>query len=597
MLVHILMDFKKLYKELVRRNVFRAIVAYLAVSWVIIEAASTLLPTFGAPEFLLKGLIYLLGIGLIFWTGFSWIYDLTPEGLQKTSNETVSAENRQVDNLRLNAIIVGSGLAALLVLLAGSFWAGSRWSSTDKPQHYRIAVLPFEDRSDNAEFGYLTEGLAEDVISELANSKRLSVISSKSSFQYKDTDKSIEKISKELDADVVLVGNYAITNEEIDVKVEVIGARDNEILNYAAITGNLSHISDISAHIGVNIYGALEIPESNAPKTIGTEAKYVNAEAFKFNALGKSAMRDHTGQELEEITRYFKAAIEVDSTYADPYIGMAEALIFDVNRGYISSAEASGRIKEYALKAEMLNPGSGQVSCIMGIIHSFDYDYKGAVPYFEIALEKSPNYTLTYQWYAFALEILGDFEKAVELQKQASILDPLDNFNEVYLALNYIFQGKLDLAQQLVDNKLALNPDHGETLWLKAVLLSEKGMYEEAYDLLVKRELGLESGFISGYVFARLGQEERAKRVLDNMLSRSYVPPSQIAILLCGLGEYEAALNKVEEAFLLHDQWIGWVLFSSMTDPIKTDPRFRSLLQQMNNIKQNTRDGSGPVPI
>ena len=74
-------------------------------------------------------------------------------------------------------------------------------------------------------------------------------------------------------------------------------------------------------------------------------------------------------------------------------------------------------------------------------------------------------------------------------------------------------------------------------------------MYQEAYDLLVKRELGLETGFIPGYVFARLGQKERAQRVLDNMLSRSYVPPSQIAILLCGLEEYEAAIEKVEEAF------------------------------------------------
>ncbi|MDM9632229.1 tetratricopeptide repeat protein [Robiginitalea aurantiaca] len=590
------MDFKKLYKELVRRNVFRAIVAYLAVSWVIIEAASTLLPTFGAPEFLLKGLIYLLGIGFIFWTGFSWIYDLTPEGLQKTTNESVSPENRQFDNRRLNAVIVGSGIMALLVLLAGSFWAGSKWNSPDKLEHFRIAVLPFEDRSDNTEFDYLKEGLAEDVISELANSKRLSVISSKSSFQYRDTDKSIEQISKELNADVVLVGNYAITNQDIDVKMEVIGARDNEILNYASITGKLSHISDISGNIGANIYGALEIPESKAVKTIRAETKDVNVEAFKFNALGKSAMRDHTGQKREEITRYFKAAIEKDSTYADPYIGMAEALIFDVNRGYISSAEASGEIKEYALKAEKLNPGSGQVSCIMGIIHSFEYDFNGAVPYFEIALEKSPNYALTYQWYAFALEMLGDFEKALELQKKAGNLDPLDNFNEIYLAMNYIFQGKLNRAQQVIDNKLALNPDHLETLWIKAVLLSEKGMYQEAYDLLVKRELGLETGFIPGYVFARLGQKERAQRVLDNMLSRSYVPPSQIAILLCGLEEYEAAIEKVEEAFLLHDQWIGWALFSSMTDPIKTDPRFRSIMQQINNKKQNMRVVSGTVP-
>ena len=587
------MDLKKLYKELIRRNVLRAIVAYLAVSWVLIEAASTLLPTFDAPPVLLKALIYLLGIGLIFWTGFSWVYDLTPEGLQKTTGETASTENRQFDKRRLNAVIVGSGITALLVLLAGSFWAGSKWTGNDKLAHYRIAVLPFEDRSDNAEFDYLTEGLAEEVIGRLVNSKMLSVISSKSSFKYKGTDKTIEQISKELNADVVLVGNYAITNYDIDVKMEVIGATDNEILNYASITGDLTHIRDVSAHIGQNIYAALGIPEDKEGNAIRAKMKDVNVEAYKLNALGKSAMRDHTGQKLEEITRYFKAAIETDSTYADPYIGMAEALIFDVNRGYMSSAMAYGEVKEYALKAEKLNPGSGEVSCIMGIIHSFEYEYNEAVPYFERALEKSPNYTLTYQWYAFALEMLGDFDKAVELQKKAGVLDPLDNFNEIYLTINYIFQGKLKRARQVIDNKLAMDPDHGETLWLKAILLSEQGMYQEAYDLLVKRELGLETGFIPGYVFARLGQKERAKRVLDNLLSASYVPPSQIAILLCGLGEYEAALEKVEEAFLVHDQWIGWVLFTSMTDPIKSDPRFRSLLQQIDDKKPNAHVAGG----
>jgi tetratricopeptide (TPR) repeat protein len=378
--------------------------------------------------------------------------------------------------------------------------------------------------------------------------------------------------------------------------MEVIGATDNEILNYASITGDLAHIRDVSAHIGQNIYAALGIPEDNEGNAIRAEMKDVNVEAYKLTALGKSAMRDHTGQKREEITRYFQAAVEIDSTYVDPYIGMAEALIFDVSRGYISTAEAYGEIKEYALKAEKLNPGSGEVSCIMGIIHSFEYDHIEATPYFEIALEKSPNYTLTYQWYAFALEMLGDFDKAAELQKKAGVLDPLDNFNEIYLALNYIFQGKLDHARQVIDNKLALDPDHGETLWLKAVLLSEQGQYQEAYDLLVKRELGLETGFIPGYVFARLGQKERAKRVLDKMLTRSYVPPSQIAILLCGLGEYEAALEKVEEAFLLHDQWIAWVLYTSMTDPIKEDPRFRSLLQQIDTKKPDTHVASGLLP-
>jgi TolB-like protein len=444
--------------------------------------------------------------------------------------------------------------------------------------------LPFEDRSDNAEFGYLREGLAEDLISKLCNISALSVISSRSTFQFRDTDKTIKEISRELEADVILIGSYDINNQNVDVKVEVIDGKDNKILNYAAISADLAHIRDVLIPIGENIYEALEITGNEKNNNATRELQDVNIEAYKYNAMGMSAMHDHTGQKLAEITQYFQAAIELDSTYVDPYIGMAEAFIFDINRGYISPAEGARMAKIYALKAEKLSPGSGEVSGILGIIHSLEFDFKNSIPYFERSLEKSPNFILTYHWYAFALEVLGDFDKAERLQKKAGILDPLDAFNDIYLALNYIFQRKLLKAEEVIDAKLALEPNHMEYLWLKAVLLVEKGLYNEAYEALLKRDFGLETNFIAGFVFARIGQVERAKIVLNNMLAASekrYVPPSQIAIVLCGLKQYDQALEQLEEAFLVHDQYIGWIKYTSMADPIKEQPRYLSLMTQL----------------
>ena len=581
------MDIKKLYRELVRRNVFRAVLAYLAVAWVVIEAASTILPTFGAPDYFIKGLIYLLSIGLVFWAGFSWVYDLTPEGIRKTPEAYDTPATRQMNSRRLNAVIVGSVITAVLVLVAGSFWAGSRWGSEkDLTSHsgYRIAVLPFEDRSDNADFEYLREGLAEDVISTLFKFSDVSVISSRSAFQFKDTEKSIDEISRALNADIVLIGNYTITNQKVDVKVEVIDTQEDEILNYASIVGDLGRIRDISSQIGVHLQESLGITADENEEKGKKEVHPVHPEAFKLYALGKSAMRDHTGQKLGDITKYFEAAIELDPNYADPYIGMAEAYIFDVNRGYLSPTEAARKAKNYALKAEKLNPGSGEVSGLLGIIHSFNFDFTQAVPYFEKSLEKSPNFTLTYQWYSFHLYFKGDFNRAEELQRKAAILDPLDALNDIYLATNFIFQHKLAEAEEIINSKLSLNPNHLEMIWLKSVLLVEKGLYEEAYETILKREEFLDTNFVSGFIFARVGQEDRAKRVLDNILARTekqYVPPSQIAILMCGLGLYDQALEKIEEAFLAHDQWIGWVAFTSMADPIKEDPRYVSLMDSL----------------
>ena len=581
------MDLKRLYRELVRRNVFRAVLAYLAVAWVLIEAASTILPTFGAPEYLIRGLIYLLAIGLVFWTGFSWVYDLTPEGIRKTPESYDTPETRQLNSRRLNAVIVGSIIMAVLVLIAGSFWAGSKWSSQNGEAiapDLRIAVLPFDDRSDNAEFGYLKEGLAEDVISKLFGFSGVSVISSRSTFRFKDSDKSIEQISRELGADIVLIGNYTVANQKVNVKIEVIDTEEDQILNYASIVGDLGHIRDISSEIGNKLRQSLDIASIDGEGKGGIPEPEVNIEAFKLNALGKSAMRDHTGQKLEDITKYFEAAIELDPDYVDPYIGMAEAYIFDVNRGYISPTEAARKARSYALMAEKLNPGSGEVSGLLGIIHSFDYDFTKAIPYFEKSLGKSPNFTLAYQWYSFVLYFKGDFERAEEFQRKAALLDPLDAMTDIFLAINYIFQRKLSLAEEFIDSKLTLNPNHMEMLWLKSVLLVEKGLYEEAYETLLKRKEFLDTNFISGFVFAKIGREDRAKTVLRNILARAekrYVPPSQIVILLCGLGQYDQALDQLEEAFLAHDQWIGWVAYMSMADPIKDDPRYTSLMDSL----------------
>ena len=577
------MDLNRLYRELVRRNVFRAVVAYLAVAWVLVQIADTIFPAFDAPSYLMQGLIYLLAIGLVIWTGFSWVYDLTPDGIQKTSEENNDSETRQLNSRRLNAVIAGAGIVALLVLLATSFWAGSRWNQgleLVNRLEYRIAVLPFEDRSDNLEFEYLREGLAEEVIDKLVNAKTLSVISSKSSFRFKDADLSIDQIRETLEADIILTGSYAVTRQTIDIKTELIRGEDHEILNYASIVGDLAHIQEVSSKIRNNIYGALGYSEDQGEES-RVLTQDVNVEAYKYNALGQSAMRDNTGQKLDEITRYFQAAIDLDPDYQDPYIGMAEAYIFDVNRGYISTAEAAGKARNYALEAEKLNPGCGEVSGLMGIIHFMEFDFKGALPYFEMSIEKTPNYHLAYQWYAFTLEFLGDFEKAENLQKKAAVLDPLNAMNEAHLILNNIHRKKFESAAELINSRLSLDPDHKQTLWLKALLQTEQGQFEEARKTFIERGIGLETNFVYGFILGKLGQVEDAQVVLDNMHKRPFVSPSQLAIVYCGLGRNDDALEQVEEAFLIHDSWLKWVIYTSMTDPIKDDPRFVALTTRL----------------
>src|SRR5210317_518718 len=171
------MKWSKLISELKRRHVVKSTIAYLAISWVIIQIAATIFPIFNAPDYALKTLIYILTIGLVLWIGFSWVYDFTADGIQKTDDVETDEETVKSTNRRLNKVIgVSLGLAVLLLVVI-SFWAGSTWNeSPDVPQSKVVAVLPFSQDIEEEEESYFKEGMTETLIGELSKVDQLKVI-------------------------------------------------------------------------------------------------------------------------------------------------------------------------------------------------------------------------------------------------------------------------------------------------------------------------------------------------------------------------------------------------------------------------------------
>jgi len=172
------MKFRRLLSELQRRNVFKSTVAYLAVAWVIIQIASILLPTFNAPDYVMKVLIAVLGVGLILWIIFSWIYDFTPDGFQKTDAVEMDDAVYSTNSRRLNRVIFGALTLAILLLLGASFWAGAQWSSPGSTYpDSRIAVLPFEIVGGDEDMTYFNEGMTESLIDEFSKTGQVTVLS------------------------------------------------------------------------------------------------------------------------------------------------------------------------------------------------------------------------------------------------------------------------------------------------------------------------------------------------------------------------------------------------------------------------------------
>ena len=208
------MDFRKYFEELKRRKVFKAAVAYLAVAWVLIEVASAVLPAFDTPPFVLKALIIMLALGFPVNLVFSWVYDVTADGLKKTEELPDSKAPSQIKGRRLNRVIIGFLSIAVIILLYNQF--GRSQSKPEESQKTQIesdtsvksiAVMPFRDNSPAADHEWLASALVDVINNSLQNIDGLRVITRPSVAYLESTNSTPENIAESLELTHYLEGS------------------------------------------------------------------------------------------------------------------------------------------------------------------------------------------------------------------------------------------------------------------------------------------------------------------------------------------------------------------------------------------------------
>ncbi|MEN8799852.1 MAG: hypothetical protein ABF293_11425, partial [Flavobacteriaceae bacterium] len=250
------MNISKLISELKRRNVFKATLAYLAVAWLVIQIASIVLPAFDAPEYAIKILIYILIAGLFFWVAFSWIYDLTPEGLQKTGDAPIDLEVNRQNNRRLNTVIVSALIMAVLLLVMASFWAGSQYSEgVFSSETKRIAILPLTEKVSGESEEYFRSGLTQGLIDELSKVDQLRVLSFSSSSVlaagFNPTNMLIVNEVKLVD--YFVNGSFERSDNRLEVMIRIKESMDADPLWQKSYQGDLSEIRQIWAEVAADV--------------------------------------------------------------------------------------------------------------------------------------------------------------------------------------------------------------------------------------------------------------------------------------------------------------------------------------------------------
>lgn len=408
-------------EELRHRNVFRVGVAYIFAGWVIAQVADLATGAFNAPEWILQMIIILLLVGLPISLFLAWAYELTPEGMKKAHEVPMDAPKDPRSGRVLNIVII----VALAVAVAWLGWDKLRSRDGITVVDKSIAVLPFDDFSPEGDHTWFADGITEEILNSLARTADLQVASRTSSFAYRDSTLEIPEIAENLGVAHILEGSVRRAGERLRVTVQLIRAADDKHLWSRNFDGSSEDSIDIQEEIAIEIAKALQTAMDPDELAEMMSAGTRSVEAWEIYLRGL-ALDKQIGDTLEvgrisEVIALFDRAVEIDPTFADAHLMLADLWETQVNPTsamYVPSglplAERRAHFKA-ALVAAIENART-EATRLEAEMRSADFDLRFTD---QIALARKmadlePEKRDGWSWLNYLYMAVGEFEKSRE---------------------------------------------------------------------------------------------------------------------------------------------------------------------------------------
>jgi TolB-like protein/Tfp pilus assembly protein PilF len=434
---------RRLLSELRRRNVIRVGLLYLAFAWLVLQAGDVVFDLLGVPEWALRLTAGLLLLGFPGVLIFSWVYELTPDGLKR---ETQIDHSTPVDaraGRRLNVMIgmlaaLAIGVVAADRLIPRGDARQPSTAVTTASQAGSVAVLAFANMSSDPELEYLSDGLSDTLIHFLAQSPELRVVARTSSFQFKGRNLDIREVGRQLGVGTVLEGSVQRSGDRLRVIAQLINVADGTHYWSRTFDRQMADVFAIQDEIGREVLGALQVSLRQAAAALPREAAGSrNLAAYEAYLLGRARMARRTRVSVGEALGHFERALAVDPGYALAHVGRAHAMVTLASSGALDSAAARQQAAASLDRALALDPLLGDAYAVRGLQYMNDSDNARAVADFRRAIELAPSHAEAHTWYMGVLMQEGQFEEAERFGRRSVELDPLAPITHVrmgYLA-------------------------------------------------------------------------------------------------------------------------------------------------------------------
>lgn len=489
---------REFYEELKSRKVFRVATVYAVTAWLTIQIIATVFPILKLPAWSVTLFTVLIIIGFPFALIMAWAFELSPDGIQKSSPST-SSDDENTPNQKSKDTPTDTGsesanralfdrsfkvlLVIALLISAAFIWHLSGKDPVVSEQRRSIAVLPFETINGDPSTS-ITNGIQGGLMTRLSSISGLRVISRTSTLQYAGLVKSVAEIGDELGVEWIVRGEVQEVNNQILLNARLILASEDRQVwakdYHRRLTSD--NIFDIQSELTREIAGELQARITTAEGTRIDSKPTSDLQAFRDFSQGVSLLEQRTPTAILSSVDYFMSAIRQDNTFAPAWAILAEALIYIEFYNYADINNYSVTADEAIQNALDLNPALAEAHASLGILHYTEKNGPEAIRSLTRAIELQPSYETAYNWLNFVHLLTGNPETSLQYATRTIELSPLAPAARLYPSLSFLANGQPAEALRQVNRAMEIQPDWGEVYAIRGVILYHNHQYEKALE-------------------------------------------------------------------------------------------------------------------
>lgn len=473
----------------------------------------------------------------------------------------------------------------VVVLLILLIYAGLKLFTGHGSTIDSIAVLPFENYSKDPEQDYFVEGIHDELITALTKIRSLKLILHFSAMRYKESNKSISEIARELDVDAIIRGVvlYDRDGDQVGISVQLIDGSTDEIMWAESYKYDHKNVLILYSDVALKIANKIEVVLSPQEEKLLVSSRQVNTEAHDAYLRGQYFFNKYTGEDFQKSLKYYQEAIDIDPGFAQAWAGLAGAYIMLTYQGIIPPREAMPQAKKAVFKALELDDQDAWAYTVLGWVKLFDWDWSGAKITFQKALEINPNDPYALHGYGDYLTVTGRLEEGLDFVKRGRDCDPFLPLVAIPVASHLYMMRRYDESIAEANKLLELGLGSSVHRVLAEVFL-QKGMYDEA--LAEYRKLWppqfMDVLERDGYTDSGpKGVIEGVARMMAERSKLVYVDPIPVALWYARTKEVDTTLEWLEKACENRSPSLFYIKVLPEFDYLRSNPRFQNILLRM----------------